>query len=190
MILTQENEYAAVLDSSVLVPMPLCDTLLRLAEEPAMYRPLWSDQILQEVGRVLEQDFSYTAVQTKRRIDAMMQAFPEASKTIPTCLPRTFDGIPDADDRHVLAAALRGQANAIITNNVKDFPSDYLDQFDILVQPPDDFLIHQFHLSPQQVLEKLDAQASGIRKSRPDIIQLLRPMTPKFVGLIEKWTST
>ncbi|MFZ0958273.1 MAG: PIN domain-containing protein [Candidatus Sulfotelmatobacter sp.] len=190
MILTQENEYAAVLDSSVLVPMPLCDTLLRLAEEPAMYRPLWSDQILGEVGRVLEQDFGYTAEQSKPRIDAMIQAFPEASKTIPSCLTSSFDGIPDANDRHVLAAAVRGQANAIVTSNLKHFPAEYIQQFDILVQNPDDFLVHQFHLNPPQVLEKLDAQASGIRKSRPAIIQLLRPMVPNFVVLVEKWSST
>jgi len=188
MILTQENEYAAVLDSSVLVPMPLCDTLLRLAEEPAMYRPLWSDLILGEVGRVLENEFGYTAEQSRRRLDAMTQAFPEASKTIPSCMPPVFDGIPDKNDRHVLAAALRGQANAIVTNNLKHFPADYLQQFDILVQNPDDFLIHQFHLNPPQVLDKLDAQASGIRKSRPAIIQLLRPMVPNFVGLVEKWS--
>ena len=72
---------------------------------------------------------------------------------------------------------------------MKHFPVGYIGQFDVLVQPPDDFLIHQFHLNPQQVLEKLDAQASGIRKSRPAIIQLLRPTVPKFVELIEKWTS-
>jgi hypothetical protein len=54
MILTQDNEYAALLDACVLVPMCLCDTLLRLAEEPAMYRPLWSNEILQEVGTALE----------------------------------------------------------------------------------------------------------------------------------------
>lgn len=51
MILTPDNEYAVVLDACVLVPMSLCDTLLRLAEEPAMYRPLWSDEILAEVSR-------------------------------------------------------------------------------------------------------------------------------------------
>ena len=54
MIFTQENEYAAVLDACVLVPMALCDLLLRLAEEPAMYRPLWSEQILTELARALK----------------------------------------------------------------------------------------------------------------------------------------
>lgn len=44
MILNQDNEYTALLDASVLVPMALCDTLLRLAEGPAQYRPIWSDK--------------------------------------------------------------------------------------------------------------------------------------------------
>jgi len=170
--------------------MPLCDTLLRLAEEPAMYRPLWSEQILREVGRVLKDVFEYTDAQSKRRLDAMAMAFPEATVTIPSGLPPSLSGIPDEGDRHVLAAAIRGHAHAIVTNNLKDFPADYLKQFDMLVQSPDDFLIHQFHLNPAQALEKLDAQASGIRKSRPAIIQLLRPMVPSFVGLVEKWSST
>ena len=57
MLFTQENEYSAVLDACVLVPMALCDTLLRLAEKPALYQPLWSEQILAEVAKVLESEF-------------------------------------------------------------------------------------------------------------------------------------
>jgi hypothetical protein len=54
MILTPDNEYTVLLDACVLAPMPLCETLLRLAEEPALYRPLWSDSILQAVGKASE----------------------------------------------------------------------------------------------------------------------------------------
>ena len=68
MILSQDNEYAVVLDACVLVPMPLCDTLLRLAEDPAMYRPLWSDKILQEVGAVLEEKLAYTSSHVSENI--------------------------------------------------------------------------------------------------------------------------
>ena len=53
MILNQDNEYTALLDACVLVPMCLCDTLLRFAKDPAMFRPLWSTQILKEVGDAL-----------------------------------------------------------------------------------------------------------------------------------------
>jgi hypothetical protein len=54
MISTQENNYSAVLDACVLVPMALCDLLLRMAEEPAMYCPLWSDQILTEMTEAMK----------------------------------------------------------------------------------------------------------------------------------------
>jgi len=63
MILNQNNEYAAVLDACVLAPMPLCDTLLRLAEDPAFYRPLWSEEMLREVGDVIENRLGYSREQ-------------------------------------------------------------------------------------------------------------------------------
>ena len=63
MILTLDNEYAAVLDACALAPMPLGDTLLRCAEDPALFRVLWSEQILEEVKRTLLQKFGYTAKQ-------------------------------------------------------------------------------------------------------------------------------
>src|SRR5438876_5553777 len=137
MILTPDNEYAAVLDACVLVPMPLCDTLLRLAEDPAFYRPLWSEEILREVGDVLEKKFGYTQQQRSRRLTAMREAFPEALVSIPKGLPETFDCGADPDDRHVLAAAVRGQANAIITHNIKHFPQKCLDEYAVLCQTPD-----------------------------------------------------
>ena len=78
MILNQDNEYTALLDAAVLVPMCLCDTLLTLAEDPAMYRPLWSDLILQEVGHALEHKIKLTPEQCQHRITEMRKAFPEA----------------------------------------------------------------------------------------------------------------
>jgi predicted nucleic acid-binding protein len=170
--------------------MPICDTLLRLAEEPSLYRPLWSDQILREVDSVLRNELGYTPEQCERRITRMKEAFPEATVKIPACLPSSLDGIPDKDDRHILAAAICGHANAIVTQNQKHFPKEVVQEFDILCHTPDEFLIHQFHLNPPQILEKIDAQASGIRKSRPEIIQLLKSTVPGFIALVEKWSST
>jgi predicted nucleic acid-binding protein len=187
MILTQDNEYAVVLDACVLAPMPLCDTLLRLAEDPSMYRPLWSGNILQEVGNVLQNKLGYTAAQRKYRISKMNEAFPEALIPIPDSFSCSLEGIPDEADRHVLAAAVCGHANAIVTQNVKHFPQDYLKRFDVLCQTPDDFLVHQFCLRPAQVLEKLDAQASGINTTRTEVISKLRKVTPNFVSFVEKW---
>lgn len=189
MILTQDNEYAAVLDACVLVPMPLCDTLLRLAEDPAMYRPLWSEAILTEVGTTLARNLNLTPAQIERRLRSMREAFPEASISVPPELPLGLNGIPDPDDRHVLAAAIRGQAHAIVTRNVRHFPDVYLDSYNVMCQTPDDFLTHQFHLNPAQILEKLDAQAAGIRQGREQVIALLRPTVPGFIALVEQWTT-
>jgi predicted nucleic acid-binding protein len=185
MILNQDNDYGALLDACVLVPMCLCDTLLRLAEDPAMYRPLWSSEILREVGDALEGKLALTSEQRKRRIDAMTEAFPEAAIFTAECLGGSLDGIPDKDDRHVLAAAIAGHAQVIVTNNLKDFPSGYLAQFDILCQSPDDFLIHQFHLNRSLVLDKLDGQAINIHRQRTDVLAVLKRVVPKFVGLVE-----
>jgi len=186
MISTQDNEYAVVLDACVLVPMPLCDTLLRLAEEPALYRPLWSEEILREVADTLEKKLHRTATQRERRISSMRDAFPEAIVNVPDDLVQAITGMPDLNDRHVVAAAIRGSANAIITANTKHFPAECLGEYDIICQTPDEFLVHQFHLTPEQVLEKLDAQAANIGEKRSFIVEGLRSMTPGFSKLIDR----
>lgn len=188
MILNQNNEYAAVLDACVLVPMPLCDTLLRLAEDPALYRPLWSEEIFQEVGAVLETKLKLTSEQRERRLKMMAQAFPEAMVKISINLLGAFDCLPDKNDRHVLSCAVKGRANAIITNNVKDFPPKCLEEYEIVCQTPDEFLGHQFHLNPPLILEKLDQQAAAIGKSREYIICRLKRVTPQFCNLLKQAT--
>lgn len=183
MILTPDNEYAAVLDACVLYPMPLCDTLLRLAEDPAFYRPLWSEDILREVGKTLIEK-GHTIKQRDRRLDVMRAHFPEALVEVPGELVGAFNGIPDPRDRHVLAAALQGKADAIITQNTKHFPKECLDKYGILCQNADDFLIHQYYLEPLQILEKLDEQASNIKQEREQLLRNLGRAVPQFAKLI------
>ena len=185
MISAQDNEYVVLLDACVLVPMPLCDTLLRLAEEPAFYRPLWSEEILQEVGDALEKKLHRSPIQVRRRLAQMREAFPEASVDVPADLIPAMVRIPDPNDRHVLAAAICGNANAIITVNTRHFPAECLGQYGIEFQTPDEFLAYQFHLDPEQILEKLDGQSSNIGKDRRYIIERLRVMVPTFAALVE-----
>lgn len=186
MILTPDNEYTVLLDACVLVPMPLCETLLRLAEEPALYRPLWSEQILQEVGVALRR-MKYTADQISRRLEAMRATFPEAMAPIPKDLIKGLTCIPDPNDRHVLSAAIAGRANALLTLNRRDFPVDCLAQYGIDRMSPDEFLVHQYHLNPSAVLDKIDAQAVAIRKSREVVTRLFRErlQAPNFADLLE-----
>jgi predicted nucleic acid-binding protein len=185
MIFTQESEYSAVLDACVLVPVSLCDILLRLAEEPAMYRPLWSEEIMAEMAKALRTKLHRTAAEITYRRQQMNHAFPEAMAAVP---PELVDAVelPDRDDRHVLAAAIKGQANMIVTQNVKHFPKICLEKWGLLCQTADEFLIDQYHLSPQTMLDKLDDQAAGISQDRGFVISSLRNAAPKFAKLLEE----
>jgi predicted nucleic acid-binding protein len=184
MILANRNEYAVVLDACVLVPMPLCDTLLRLAEEPAMYRPLWSERILKEVGDALQKKLKRTAFQRERRIDAMRAAFPEAEVPIPSEILKTVTGLPDPSDGHVLAAAICGSAQAIVTQNIRHFPEKCLKPYDLVCLTPDEFLVQQWGATPQGMSDKLDAQAMALGREKSSLLQSLKRVAPTFVSLI------
>lgn len=129
----------------------------------------------------------YTQAQRDRRLTSMQKAFPEASVKIPARIIETFDS-PDPNDRHVVAAAVRGQANAIITNNIKDFPPFCLEDYGILCQTPDEFLGHQFDLNPPLVMERLDQQAAVIHHTRTDLIEKLAKITPKFADMLRRYS--
>jgi predicted nucleic acid-binding protein len=189
MIFTQRNEYSAVLDACVLVPAALCDLLLRLAEEPATYRPWWSEQILAEMAKALRTKLHRTKVEVAWRVRQMKEAFPEAMVHVPSELLRATECIPDADDRHVLGAAIMARAHTIVTQNKKHFPKSCLEKFGVLCQTADDFLVHQYYLFPQLILDKLDDQAAGISQDREYVIESLRPSTREFYKLVELHTT-
>ena len=93
-----------VLDACVLIPMPLADTLLRLAAGPRLYIPKWSDRIMEEVNRTLHEDFGLSPEKTLHRESEIRRHFPEAwiegyERLIPSMTNHP-------KDRHVLAAAV------------------------------------------------------------------------------------
>lgn len=117
----------------------------------------------------------------------MRGTFPEAMVPIPDHLAEGLVCIPDPKDRHVLAAAVAGRANAILTLNRRDFPAECLAQFEIERMSPDDFMVHQYHLNPEAVLDKIDAQASAIREPRDAVTKRFRErlQAPNFADIIE-----
>ncbi len=134
---------------------------------------------------MLESKLGLTTAQRDHRIGEMQKAYPEALVYAPPDLAAALTGIPDKNDRHVLAAAITGHAHVIVTNNVKDFPPDYLTQFDILCHSADDFLIHQFHLNQYLVLERLESQAVNIRRERKQILAALKTVAPKSSAITQ-----
>lgn len=162
--------FTVVLDTCVLYPAHLRDTLLRLAERE-LYRPLWSADILDELHRNLS---SVAPAAVDHLLDQMAMAFPEAEIDGYDSL---IDGLTcDPKDRHVLAAAVRADADAIVTFNVADFPTSSLEGFGVEVLHPDDFLLDLFDLAPDLVLGALDDQGAANRrapKTTPELADAL-----------------
>lgn len=138
----------AVLDACVLVPISLADTLLRLAEQ-GLYRPLWSDRILSEAQEAIADIRPGT--DTTKRFAAMRSTFRDALVTGWEEL-ETGIVLPDRNDRHVAAAAIRGGADTIVTANLSDFPASALEPLGLTAIHPDDFLLDQLDLSPAGIL--------------------------------------
>lgn len=138
-----------------------------------------------EVGKALRTKLRRSSSEVAWRKRQMISAFPEAMVPVPTELLRAVECIPDADDRHVLATAVRAHANTIVTQNTKHFPKTCLEKFGVLCQTADDFLVHLYHLSPQVILDKLDDQGAGISQNRAYVIASLKPATAEFCKLVE-----
>ena len=107
------------------------------------------------------------AVANKRAND-MTLAFPDALVEHYEALIESLE-LPDKDDRHVLAAAIKTNANLIITNNLNDFPNDYLENFGLKAKAPDDFFTDIIDLNHEISLE---AFRSLVLNKKPTIQSL------------------
>lgn len=177
--------FGAVLDACVLVPISLADTLLRLAERD-VYRPVWSEAILAEVRRaVLEVHPDIDPGRVDARLRSMNAAFEDAC--VEGWEPLS-DGIelPDPQDRHVVAAAIRGRAELIVTANLVDFPDTSLSPLGLHALSPDDFLLDALDLSPRAMLDALASQAADTRRPPLELPQLVdtleRAGAPRFAA--------
>jgi predicted nucleic acid-binding protein len=152
-----------VLDACVLVPVALADTLLRIAERE-LYRPLWSARIVAEaVAAIVKIHPDIPPEQVQRRFADMDDTFEDARIDGWEDLEDTVT-LPDPDDRHVVATAVRGRADAIVTGNLRHYPPEILGPLNIEVIHPDDFLLDQLDLAPRLVLEVLREQAAHTRQ--------------------------
>lgn len=138
--------FTAFLDASVLYPAPLRDLLLELAVSD-LYRAKWSDAVHDEwINAVLRSRTDLTRERLERTRDLMNAHVRDALVADFEDLIDVLE-LPDPDDRHVLAAAIKGRADLIVTANLRDFPAEVLGRWDMEAQHPDEFLTHQFHLS-------------------------------------------
>lgn len=141
--------FKAVLDTNVVFPIVIRDLLFWLAYYE-LYTPKWSAHIFDEWKDVmLRKDVS--VVEAEKRIQRANKAFPEALVKNYEVLIEHLN-LPDPRDCHVLAAAIKTNANVIVTNNLKDFPAEYLTSFGLTAKSADDFLTDIIDLNPEQAI--------------------------------------
>ena len=117
----RHSSFTAVYDACVLYPAPLRDFLMWLALS-GRFRAKWSLEIHNEWKRnLLKNRPDLTAEQLNRTSELMDLALPDACVTGYEDLIEGLT-LPDIDDRHVLAVAIRCNASVIVTFNQKDFP--------------------------------------------------------------------
>jgi predicted nucleic acid-binding protein len=140
------SSYTALFDANVLYPAPLRDVLMQLAITD-LFRAKWSADIHREwIGALLRNEPHRDRAALERTRDLM------DSKTR-DCLVTGYEPLipslelPDPDDRHVLAAAIVGRCDVIVTQNLKDFPDAALSPYGIDVQHPDEFLCNHLNLA-------------------------------------------
>jgi len=145
--------FSAVLDTNVLYPFSLRDTLLRLAELD-LYTPLWSAKILEEMDRNLVER-RLTADQAARIEEAMRATFEEA-EVDPAEIERLEPAMTnDEKDRHVLAAAVAADSELSVTFDLYDFPPGACEPVGVEAIHPDDFLLDLHDLNPPWPLDEL-----------------------------------
>ena len=144
--------FAAVLDTCVLWPSLQRDFLLSLAAE-SIYRPLWSNRILEELEysetrKLVARGASATDAEDRaaRLVERMRLAFDDSCVTGWERLEGSY-GLPDPNDEHVVATAEFANAGAIVTVNIKDFPLDRLPP-GIGIQTPPEFAHNTVEVSP------------------------------------------
>jgi predicted nucleic acid-binding protein len=168
-------KYTAVLDACVLYPAPLRDILITLAVE-GIYRARRTVEIQDEwIRNLLEKRKDLDREKMLRTASLMNDAVEDA-------LIRNYEYVipalklPDPNDRHVLAAAIVGHADAIVTLNLKDFPDGAVSQHSVEILHPDDFLVAQYDLDQISILSIIKTCRMKLRnppKSAEDYIATL-----------------
>jgi len=156
----------------VLYPAALRDFLMHLAITN-LFRARWTDRIHEEwIRNVLRHRPDLTAQQLARTRQLM-------DENVLDCLVTGYESLipslslPDLNDRHILAAAIRCGANSIVTFNTKDFPTRSLEPFGIEAFHPEEFVLSQLGRAPSVVCSAAKRQRANLRNPPKNVEEYL-----------------
>lgn len=185
------SPYPVVLDACVIYPNMLRDLLMRLGLN-GLYMPKWTATIHDEWQRNLVKNMPEVTPDKVKRIEVLMD------KALPDALVTGFEplisglSLPDEDDRHVVAAAIKYNAEVIVTFNLKDFPGENLDALEIEAMHPDEFILDLIDLNPALVLKAVREQRTSLKNpaigSEEYLTSLLKLGLPMRVRALEAYS--
>lgn len=186
------SHFTAVYDAYVLYPAPLRSLLMYLALTD-LFRAKWTETIHAEWMRNVQKDYpDMTQAQIERTRDLM-------NAHVRDCLVTGYEDLiesvtlPDPDDRHVLAAAIRAGAGVIVTTNLADFPKEALAKFGIEAQHPDDFIMHLLDLAPNVVCSAAKKQRESLKKPPMTVEHFLESLErqglPQTVAVLRQFAD-
>jgi predicted nucleic acid-binding protein len=171
----------AVFDANIMFSASLRDFLMWLGIEGAC-RPIWTETIHGEwMENVLLKRAGTLRSSLERTRDLMNATLPGALVTNYESLIPTLT-LPDENDRHVLAAAIHGGANSIVTFNLTDFPSDILGQFEVAAIHPDDFVLSLLEANPSAVLKAAQCHRASLKKRPKSPEEYLQKLNSDGLG--------
>lgn len=156
------DRFTVILDANVLYPFLVRDVLLSLAAA-GLYRPRWSRDIMNEWSSKLIEARPDLRDKITGTVTTMEEAFEEAMVVGYEDLVASLH-LPDENDRHVLAAAIKVGASVIVTENTKDFPPAVLDKYDIETRTADEFTVDTFQLYETDAVSAMQSMRKRHKK--------------------------
>lgn len=161
--------FRVFIDACSMYSMTGTDLLLELASSGA-FAPVWSDKVQEETRLAV---LGTKNLDISRRLNQMNRAFPDALVTDWSVFMDTVENPLDPDDAHVIAAALRGLASLIVTENLRHFPTSVLDRYQLEAKSTDDFLLDLLDIYPTRVVSAVHILAERRRNPRQSILDIL-----------------
>jgi hypothetical protein len=178
---TEVNRFTVIYDACVHYRAPLRDLLMRLALTD-LYRARWSDQIHDEwISAVLRNHPDLSRQQLERTRSLMNGYVRDALVDGHQSLIPALE-LPDPDDRHVLAAAIKCGADLIVTFNLDDFPDHALTIYGISACHPDSFLVDQLNLDAERVCMAMRQHRASLKNPPKTVKEYLATLEEQGLG--------
>jgi predicted nucleic acid-binding protein len=183
------TNFTVVYDACVLYPNTLRDLLMELAVRD-LYQAKWTEEIHDEWIRNLNKNKPNLTLEKLYRVRDLM------NENVRDCLVADYQWLinhlelPDPNDRHVLAAAIKAKAEVIVTTNLKDFPKSELNKYGVEAQHQDTFITNLIDLQPVQVIEAVE-KCHQRRKEPPCsfeeyLMRLQKQELPNTISIIKE----